>query len=201
MEENKVCEIHVKGFTMDTVKVILMDENGTVSRQERPTTFEEDYPLINVEEILSSACICNHVPKNDDEEKRLKTSLEIAKTMHAENFRYSAKSPEMIVRNPEWWYDYCKTINPEHNSRMGLQFQYDLYLAMQIKELVDQGLDEAEAWEEVCSFNEEAQKYYLRRNDFYGFSIANGSERRYFKYRHMRPDEYEKTVGWIVMDE
>lgn len=126
--------------------------------------FEEVFPVVRVSELWLNDKWFQHRPRTW-EQKRLKESLEQIIKSGMPDFRrpiidpsedeygvcFSPKNMPAVGHCANFWDRVAKIFMPEKNSRLGTQKQYDAFLGVLIKQLVEEeGYRVRVAWKLVC---------------------------------------------------
>lgn len=143
----------------NAIEIYSIDETQILS-------FEETFPVINVQEIVNNKKLINFKPKSALQERVMK-SIQLAKKINLPNFRaqtiapaFSNETQDGILyakglapatgKSVEWWEDVFSKYMPEKSSRLGELLEYDIFLAYLVQELLKKGYDQTIAWHVIC---------------------------------------------------
>lgn len=133
------------------------------------TRFDEIFPIVNIEDISLNDKFLRHRPKTPNQ-TRIRRDIITAKKRHMENFRAAAILPSFykvkdepitfyyndgeepaVGMTPEWWEEFARNVSKNNRSRLGTDYEYDVFLGTIIKDLVEnKGYGIREAWKITC---------------------------------------------------
>lgn len=172
----QICIFSVK----EEIEPVIAKAKLSETKKQPDRDFEQRFPIVDVEGISLKDRFLEHEPLTPME-SRIKNSILYAKQHKMKNFRKPAYDPSFsddrktIVFEPEkkpavgktgeWWEAKFKSFMPEKNSRSMTRLEYDLFLAVIIKYLVDEedyGIHAA--WKAVCEDSKGIGHYYNSKN-------------------------------------
>lgn len=151
---------------------------------------DKNFPIIEASKLSLKDKFLEYEPKTNHQ-KRLKRTLTVAINAGLNDFRRPAMDPsfkdDKIVyeaglmpatgKSFNWWSENAKKFMPEKNSRLGTGTQYDAFLGVLIKYLINEGVyTVSKAWWAVCDDSKELGHYCNSKNAKGSFE-ATGSRR------------------------
>lgn len=148
------------------------------------------YRYIDVENISMNDIFMEHIPATESERETRQLIKEVIKRRVKSFFvpivspSYAEGSDEKIVfvlngrpivnKSYEWWETAAKQVDPLHQSRLGTKLEYGAFLAVLIKQLIEEGKSVERAWHIVCN-NSKSIGHYKNSSDAQGRMITTGS--------------------------
>lgn len=154
-------------------------------------SFDERFPIVRASTLSLKDSFLKHKPQTN-QQKRLMASITAGIKAGLKDFRRPAIDPSFdndgniiykegerpaVGKSPKYWISEAKKFMPEKNSRMGSRLQYDAFLCLLIKYLIEEkGYKVADAWEAVCD-NSRGLGHYRNSKNAKGEFEPTGSRK------------------------
>lgn len=140
--------------------------------------FDEMFPIVEVSKLSLDDEFLKHKPKTK-KQRKLKNSIVEGIKFGLSDFRCPTMDPSedkngniifkkgsnpAVGHTSSWWDKKALQFMPTKNSREGIQKEYDAFLGVLIKELLNLGYTVEEAWEAVCDDSCELGHYKNSKN-------------------------------------
>ena len=163
--------------------------------------YDELFPLVRVEDISPNDRFINGYIPTSANQRRVKRSIMMAISPHSHmmNFRRAAVLPRFtkaadgklmvsfneedrpaVGMTPEWWEEFARNVSKNNRSRLGTDYEYDVFLGTIIKDLVEnKGYGIREAWKITCD------------SQLIASNLGKHSKKRYKRARHAKGKIYD----------
>lgn len=84
----------------------------------------------------------------------------------------------------DWWKEIAREYNPQRNSRLGTVLQYEAFLGVLIKKLVEEGKSIEWAWNAVCNDSLELGDFYSNSDSMSIFPMLDHTRKNIFIDKH-----------------
>lgn len=162
-----------------SVEIFSIPDCTKNQNETKEKSFDERFPIVKASTLSLKDSFLKHKPQTNQQE-RLKDSITAGIKAGLKDFRRPAMDPSFdndgniiykewerpaVGKSIRYWNAEAKRFMPKKNSRMGSLLQYDAFLGLLIKYLIEEkGYKVADAWEAVCDDSRDLGHYCNSEN-------------------------------------
>ena len=184
--ENGICKLTIETVAQnEPVAAVVAQEKTAVENPQDAFVFVEASKLSLDDEFMK------YEPKTEREEKFKKQLAEAIKKGVKDFWRprydpsfnedgtgicYVEGKRPAVGKSYNWWNMAAKAFCPEWQSHLGTKSEYEAFLGVLIKKLVENGWKTEEAWSAVCNDSRELGHYWNSQNAKHAFEDTGSRE-------------------------